>query len=50
LTQLGQRDNLSGLQAFALLTRASQDTNLKLAGVARWLVEQHEKGTQPKDE
>jgi GAF domain-containing protein len=40
---LMQRDNLSGLQAFATLTRASQETNLKLASVARWLVDDHEK-------
>jgi transcriptional regulator with GAF, ATPase, and Fis domain len=40
---LMQRDNLTGLQAFATLTRASQDTNLKLAYVAQWLVDQHEK-------
>ena len=39
---LMQRDNLSGLQAFSLLTRASQQTNIKLADVARWLVNEHE--------
>jgi transcriptional regulator with GAF, ATPase, and Fis domain len=40
---LMQRDDLSGLQAFTTLTRASQETNLKLASVARWLVDEHEK-------
>jgi GAF domain-containing protein len=39
---LMQRDNLTGLQAFSLLTRASQQTNIKLADVARWLVNEHE--------
>jgi AmiR/NasT family two-component response regulator len=37
-----QRDNLTGLQAFSLLTRASQQTNIKLVDVARWLVTEHE--------
>lgn len=40
---LMQRDNLTGLQAFATLTRASQETNIKLVEVARWLVGEHEK-------
>ena len=39
---LMQRDNLTGLQAFSLLTRASQQTNIKLVDVARWLVNEHE--------
>jgi GAF domain-containing protein len=39
---LMQRDNLTGLQAFSLLTRASQQTNVKLVDVARWLVNEHE--------
>ena len=39
---LMQRDRLTGLEAFAVLVRASQDTQLKLASVARWLVEEHE--------
>jgi GAF domain-containing protein len=39
---LMQRDRLTGLQAFAALTKASQETNLKLVDVARWLVDQHE--------
>ena len=38
------RDGLTGVQAFALLTRASQETNMKLADVAHWLVAEHEKG------
>jgi hypothetical protein len=37
-----QRDKLTGLQAFATLTRASKDTNIKLVDVARWLVDEHE--------
>lgn len=39
---LMHRDRLTGLQAFAALTKASQDTNLKLVDVARWLVKEHE--------
>lgn len=35
---LMQRDALTGLQAFAVLTKASQDTNTKLVDVARFLV------------
>jgi len=41
---LMQRENLTGLQAFHLLTRASQETNVKLVDVARWLIEEHEEG------
>jgi GAF domain-containing protein len=39
---LMHRDNLTGHQAFAVLTRASQETNVKLVDVARWLVKKHE--------
>ncbi|MCV7420688.1 GAF and ANTAR domain-containing protein [Mycobacterium yunnanensis] len=39
---LMQRDSLTGLQAFALLTRASQHTNVKLVDVARFLVQETE--------
>lgn len=39
---LMQRDGLTGLQAFAALTRASQETNIKLVDVARWFVNEHE--------
>lgn len=39
---LMQRDNLTGLQAFNLLARASQAANMKLVNVARWLVDLHE--------
>jgi GAF domain-containing protein len=35
---LMQRDGLTALQAFQLLVRASQDTNMKIADVARWLI------------
>ena len=38
------RDNLTGLQAFAVLTHTSKNTNIKLIDVARWLVSEHESG------
>ena len=41
---LMQRDRLTGMQAFAMLTRASQETNMKLVDVASWLVSEHEDG------
>jgi GAF domain-containing protein len=40
---LMHRDHLTGLQAFATLTRASQETNIKLVDVARFLVAEFEK-------
>lgn len=40
---LMHRDGLTGLQAFAALTRASQETNIKLVDVARWFVGEHER-------
>lgn len=43
---LMQRDRLTGLQAFAALTKASQDTNVRLVEVARWLVSEHESGLE----
>lgn len=36
------RDGLTGLQAFATLTRASQETNIRLIDVARMFVADHE--------
>jgi GAF domain-containing protein len=39
---LMQRDGLTGLQAFATLTRASQETNIRLVDVARMFVADHE--------
>jgi GAF domain-containing protein len=36
------REQISGLQAFALLAKASQDTNLKLNRVAQFVVEEFE--------
>jgi ANTAR domain len=39
---LMHRDHLTGLQAFAVLTKASQETQVKLVEVARWLVDFHE--------
>ncbi|AEF42911.1 GAF and ANTAR domain-containing protein [Hoyosella subflava] len=47
---LMHRNKISGLQAFELLVRASQDTQLKLTEVARWVVSEHEgqiKGSDP---
>lgn len=43
---LMHRDNLTGLQAFALLTRVSQETNTKLLDVARFLVAEQESAAQ----
>lgn len=43
---LMHRDRLTGLQAFDLLTRASQTANMKLADVARWLVDETERNAQ----
>ncbi|QWF78940.1 hypothetical protein HUW46_02340 [Amycolatopsis sp. CA-230715] len=40
---LMQRDRLTGQRAFQLLVRASQDSNMKVVDVARWLVEETEK-------
>lgn len=39
---LMQRDRLTGQQAFALLVRTSQNANMKVAEVARWLIDQTE--------
>jgi ANTAR domain/GAF domain len=39
---LMHRNGLDGLQAFQLLLKASQDTNMKIVDVAAWLVEEHE--------
>ena len=36
------RHNLTGLQAFDLLVRGSQESNIKLSEVATWLVNEHE--------
>jgi GAF domain-containing protein len=41
---LMQRENVTGLQAFDFLARVSQETNIKLVDVARWLVNGHESG------
>ena len=41
---LMHRDQLTGLQAFTVLTRVSQETNMKFVDVARWVVEKHENG------
>lgn len=40
---LMQRDKLTAEAAFDLLSSASQDTNIKLADVARWIVDETEK-------
>lgn len=39
---LMHRRSVTGLQAFRMLLQASQNTNIKLVNVARWVVEQHE--------
>jgi transcriptional regulator with GAF, ATPase, and Fis domain len=41
---LMQRNNITGVEAFAMLTHASADTNIKLVEVAHWLVAEHESG------
>ena len=46
---LMQRDNLTGLQAFSVLTRASQETNVKLTEVARFLVGEIEDRARQRD-
>jgi GAF domain-containing protein len=42
---LMQRDRLTAPQAFQVLVRASQDTNMKVADVARWLITETENAT-----
>ena len=37
---LMHRENLTGMQAFALLLKTSQNANIKLIEIARWVVEQ----------
>lgn len=44
---LMQRNNVTALQAFQMLVRASQETQMKLVDVARWLTEQHEGQINP---
>ncbi len=39
---LMQQRQLSGLQAFELMMRTSQDANIKLVEIARWVVSEHE--------
>ena len=39
---LMERNGVTGLQAFKMLVSASQDNNVKLVDVARWLVETHD--------
>jgi hypothetical protein len=34
----------TGIEAFNLLISASQQTNIKLVDIARWLVAEHESG------
>ncbi|MFD3812522.1 GAF and ANTAR domain-containing protein [Rhodococcus sp. NPDC058639] len=41
---LMHREQLTGLQAFALLVKTSQNANIKLLEIARWVVDQHESG------
>lgn len=44
---LMHREHLTGLQAFALLLKTSQNANIKLVEIARWVVDQHESGLLP---
>jgi len=44
---LMQRNGVSGMHAFNMLVKVSQDGNIKLVDVARWLVEQHESTAIP---
>jgi ANTAR domain/GAF domain len=44
---LMHRENLTGLQAFALLLKTSQNANIKLIQIARWVVAQHESTLNP---
>jgi hypothetical protein len=44
---LMHRENLTGIQAFALLLKTSQNANIKLVDIARWVVDQHESGLNP---
>lgn len=41
---LMEREQLTGLQAFALLLKTSQNANIKLVEIARWIVDRHESG------
>jgi ANTAR domain len=36
------REKLTGTEAFALMVNTSQNTNIKIVDIARWLVEDHE--------
>lgn len=44
---LMQRNGVTGLHAFKMLLSVSQDQNMKLVEVARWLVETHEANALP---
>jgi len=44
---LMQRNGVTGQQAFKMLISVSQDQNMKLVEVARWLVETHEASSVP---
>jgi transcriptional regulator with GAF, ATPase, and Fis domain len=41
---LMHRENMSSVQAFHLLIKTSQRSNIKLVELARWVVQQHESG------
>ena len=45
-----QRNGVSGLHAFQMLSHTSQEANMKLVDVARWLVDQHESTAVPPPE
>ncbi len=44
---LMHRENVDALVAFTMLVQASQNANMKLAAVARWLVDEHDKRLPP---
>jgi GAF domain-containing protein len=45
------REKLSGTEAFAQMVKTSQNTNIKIVDIARWIVEDHEAGLpRPKNQ
>jgi putative methionine-R-sulfoxide reductase with GAF domain len=44
---LMERNGITAVQAFAMLTKVSQEVNMKLVDVARWLVSEHEDAVTP---
>lgn len=44
---LMQQRQLTGLQAFEIMIKTSQNANIKLVEIARWIVSEHEAAVQP---